>query len=323
MSETRIAKWDNIKFLMILCVVSGHTIYYYVGSSALAKSIYLFFYTFHMPVFIYLAGMLSKRAVKEKRYEAVIEYLFIYFVMKFMETFSSYLANGRVRFWEDGPAWFGLAMACFLLATMLIKDYNPRYMLAFAFLIGCLAGLDNHLGDHFVSMRICVFYPVYLAGYYTNPYDLRMLVSSRSKKLVLKISTMVFLTGCFAVSVFQGEHLYPLIKLLKGKYPYEAMGYGIYGVVYRLLCYGFWTVMIYCVIMAVTEKKRIYSWLGQRTMSTFIWHNFFIVLFMSVFHGKKLLRHFFPNYYVIASICIAVLIAIISAYFLRSAYQKK
>ena len=43
MKEARIAKWDNVKFFMILCVVTGHTLYEFIGDHTdTAKSIYLF-----------------------------------------------------------------------------------------------------------------------------------------------------------------------------------------------------------------------------------------------------------------------------------------
>lgn len=65
-SEDRTPKWDNLKFAMILCVVIGHTLYYFYSSSAIAKSLYLFLYTFHMPVFVFISGLFSKRKIQEK-----------------------------------------------------------------------------------------------------------------------------------------------------------------------------------------------------------------------------------------------------------------
>ena len=62
MSRTRVAKWDNLKFFMILCVVTGHFLGEMISGDYMGQTIYLFIYTFHMPVFIFLAGMFSKKS---------------------------------------------------------------------------------------------------------------------------------------------------------------------------------------------------------------------------------------------------------------------
>ena len=91
MTVNRVAKWDNIKFLMIFCVVLGHCLYEFfrkhTGTAVTAESVYLFIYTFHMPVFIFLTGMFSRHAVAQKRYDRVISYLLIYLFMKNRELF--------------------------------------------------------------------------------------------------------------------------------------------------------------------------------------------------------------------------------------------
>ena len=77
MYQKRIAKWDNLKLLLIFCVVVGHTIYTFHNTSLLARSLYLFLYSFHMPAFLFVAGLFSKHAVRARRYETVVEYLVI------------------------------------------------------------------------------------------------------------------------------------------------------------------------------------------------------------------------------------------------------
>lgn len=317
MDNKRISKWDNIKFFMIVCVVIGHTIYRFIGSSDLAKSIYLFIYTFHMPVFIFIAGMFSKNTIQKKRYEVVFEYLLIYVFMKFLETVGYYLAKGRIRFhffWEDGPAWFALAMAAFLVATMLFQDFDYKYMMIVTVFIGCLAGLDNHLGDHFVSMRICVFYPVFLAGYYIKSKIFELKELPKLTRSMLRLCAFLFLNGCLFLCLTRIDILYPFIKLLKGKYTYEEMGFGIEGVLIRLACYVFWIGTISAVLLVNSEKNRIYTWLGKRTMSVFIWHNLILVMLLDVFKRTAFIKKEFSNYYVWSAFCVACIIAVVTSY---------
>lgn len=273
MQQNRIAKWDNLKQFLIFCVVVGHTIYYFRNASQLAKALYLFLYSFHMPAFLFVAGLFSKRAIREKRQEKIVEYLVIYVVMKFLEALGDQWAKGTFSFhflWESGPAWFALALAVFLFVTMLLQDVNPKFLFLSAVLVGCVAGLDTHFGDHFASMRICVFYPVFLAGFYLNPEWFHMEWRTKMQRVWLRLVSILVLGGCLFLCVWHTETWYPLLKWFKGKYEYKEMGYGLEGVLIRLGCYLFWAVMICAILLLADEKRRVSTWLGQRTMSVFI-----------------------------------------------------
>ena len=60
-STKRIYKWDNLKCFLIVMVVIGHFVNQYAPISNTMKSLSLFIYSFHMPLFIFLSGLLQKR----------------------------------------------------------------------------------------------------------------------------------------------------------------------------------------------------------------------------------------------------------------------
>lgn len=53
----RIYKFDNIKFLAILLVVLGHFADGYTNDSNMFDSWFVFVYSFHAPLFIFLCGL--------------------------------------------------------------------------------------------------------------------------------------------------------------------------------------------------------------------------------------------------------------------------
>lgn len=57
----RIYKWDNLKCFLIVMVVIGHFVNQYAPISNTMKSLSLFIYSFHMPLFIFLSGLLQKK----------------------------------------------------------------------------------------------------------------------------------------------------------------------------------------------------------------------------------------------------------------------
>ena len=48
----RIALWDNLKFFLVTCVVIGHFADRFTDASNIYDSIFLFIYSFHIPLFI-------------------------------------------------------------------------------------------------------------------------------------------------------------------------------------------------------------------------------------------------------------------------------
>ena len=335
MAANRVAKWDNTKFLMIVCVVLGHCLYEFMDKhTGTAKSVYLFIYTFHMPVFIFLTGLFARHMVVQRRYDRVINYLLIYLFMKFLEYFGrcmtsktrredffslSYLREirdgltqpkkGFHLFWEDGPAWFALAVAVFILVTILIQDVDRRLVLTAAIILGCLAGLDNHLGNHFASMRICTFYPVFLWGYYVDNRWFEL-----TGRILIRILSALFLAVTLIFCLKFGPNLYGKVDFLKGKCDYMALGLGVNGMVYRLFCYGLWLILITAIISICPRRNYFWTWLGTRTMSVFIWHKFVLIILLRLFCLKYTIKHEMPHSYMIAACSIAVIVTVLTSY---------
>ena len=94
----RIEKWDILKFGLILFVVLGHIADGYTGDSEVMRSLYLFIYVFHMPLFIFISGLFSKRTVDELPAGKIIGYLLIYLFSKILYGLYCIIDSGRFRF---------------------------------------------------------------------------------------------------------------------------------------------------------------------------------------------------------------------------------
>ena len=55
--KEHIALWDNLKFILILLVVVGHLADTFTGESESFRALYLFIYSFHMPLFFFISGL--------------------------------------------------------------------------------------------------------------------------------------------------------------------------------------------------------------------------------------------------------------------------
>lgn len=66
---------DNAKYLMILLVVFGHLIEPLINDSVMIKALYMSIYSYHMPVFVILAGMMTKTSAASDVRKIVVSIL--------------------------------------------------------------------------------------------------------------------------------------------------------------------------------------------------------------------------------------------------------
>lgn len=312
-TRSRDVKWDNIKFILITCVVTGHMLYLFLDDSMVAKGIYLWIYSFHMPAFLFVSGMFSKHAVEEKNRKRIIDYLGIYLLMKMMQSFANYFVSGKVVFrffWEAGPGWYAFAMAVYIFVSSVLMDLkstDQRKIFFLSVLAGCMAGYDNHLGDHFASARIITFYPFFLLGLYLEPEKLK-----RTMKKPVRVLCGVLLAITFIIMVWYTDKLYWLLKLFKGKYSYSQAGVnGLQGPIYRLILYAGMFLMAYSVCVVISSKKKWYSEVGKNTLPIFIFHPVAIIILMNILQGKRWLYTFYPVHYVMAAILLSWILVIL------------
>ena len=162
MGRERVAIWDNLKFLLIAFVVIGHFTEAHLEVD-FYKSVFLFIYSFHMPLFIFISGLFHNN---EKVVKNISKYLALYIIMKIAYFLIKLIFHQKASFSlleESGIPWFMFALAMFSLLTYLFRTINSKFLLIMAIVIACFAGYDTTIGDQFVLSRIIVFYPFYLA----------------------------------------------------------------------------------------------------------------------------------------------------------------
>lgn len=309
--KIRIAKWDNVKLLLIICVVVGHMMNTHVGASVPAQKLYYFIYLFHMPAFVLVSGLLSKGAVRRKDYSRAFSFLLLYFLIKFL-TFGVRLAvtekSTFAFFTETGVAWYAFAVFVYYLATMFLRRFDRRYVLVLSVVLGCMAGYGNDIDNTLVLSRIFVFYPFFLIGYYLEPQ--RILAVTR--KPLVKLAAAVVVLAAILICAGYGDQLYWSINFLKGKNPFadfEAMGRA--GALYRLLHYVVSTVLSLSVIALIPERRFFFSFIGQRTLGIYALHWPCVDIFYKGLGGKTWLKSVWPEHYLLPAIVLGILLTLI------------
>ena len=290
--EKRIFLFDNLKFFLILTVVIGHFIAYITKSSHMMSGLFLFIYSFHMPFFIYLAGLFhSNHNIKNR----CVSFIAIGFSMKILfalcrivflhKAFFSLLA-------DPGVPWFMFAMAMFIATSYFLRDFNTSNLFILFTLLACFSGYDKSLGDYLYLSRFIVFYPFYLLGQMTNKEK----VLSITQRPVLKIIGAICIIGWGILCMTQTGHLSFLLTLFTGKHSFASNEiFAFYGPIYRALCMAITIIAGFCLMCIFPNKKLPFiTKAGSRTLQVFFWHYPFIY-FLTGIHADKLLSDSAPG----------------------------
>lgn len=270
----RVYAYDNLKFLLILFVIWGHLVTAYTGQYHLFKSLFVFIYTFHMPAFLFIGGLFSKKTLIDGNYVRTKVYFFLtlYVLLKFL-IYLVLLLYGKTEFHlltEDGVPWYLLVMAeCFIL-TYLTRKVNRRLLLVLSIVLACVAGYIPSLGDFLCLSRLIAFYPFFLAGISMDPAKLLKV----SEKPVFRIGSFIVLLVLAYTALFQTKYLSGLLPLLTGRHPFCDIDerFAAYGGILRLCCYIGSGTLIFCWISIIPRRKCFLSEMGKRTIQPYFLH---------------------------------------------------
>lgn len=272
--KERIYKFDNIKFLTIVLVVVGHVIEPYVDKSDMFKSLFVFIYSFHMPLFIFISGLLQKRYsdTNKLKINKIAFFVVLGFALKFINAFSKYLAGKSfsVNFFGGSSIdWYMFVMAMFMVTAYLLRKVHPAIVLSVVFIAGCTSGYFNFIDDTLYLSRFIVFLPVYMLGYYMTPE----LLIKIEKNLVVKLLSGVAMLTFFVLSFRCLDVVYKLRKLFTGKNPFDSIPIDGCGFEHRLLCYAISLTLCMAVFCFIPNIKMPFvSKMGANTLAVYIFH---------------------------------------------------
>jgi len=306
----RVFFWDNLKLLLIILVVVGHSVDFYTHDSLMMRDIYLFIYTFHMPLFIFVSGYFSKSVVDGRHLslEKVFSFLTLFFLMKLcFFVLSKYIfGNSGTDFkylTEAGVPWYLFAMSVWLCLTYIVKDVKPVSVVIFSIIIGTIVGYYKVVSvkDLFSLIRIVVFFPYFIVGYYFDKNNLIKIL----KCSWLKWVSLISLAGIMIIILLYGDNVYFFRAFFTGRNSYESLNRPIHGGIYRVLSYGLSTIVSLAIIYLIPKGKTFVTKYGTRTLQVYFLHH----LVLSAYHYYKLndyVIEMFPNSWEIVYICLAI-----------------
>lgn len=318
----RIFVFDNIKALLIVLVVIGHAADYYTKDSEAMRIFFVYTYLFHMPLFIFIAGLFSKSAILKDTFklEKVANFLILYFILKVLYYFTLNIWFGNENYsfnllTENGVPWFMFAMAAWLCIARAVRKIPYWITLLTSLLISLAIGYTE-AGDFLVLSRIFVFLPFFLLGLYIKP---KALVEELQSKTLKIVSIGILLTIALVI-ITQIERIYTFRNILSGRNSYDKVR-GLKtvtdelfaaGAFLRLFVFLITVSMCIAILALMTHKRTWFTVLGERSIAIYFFHRF--LLFIYHHYGlNEQLEKVFPNawlsIYLFTFFVVAILLA--------------
>ena len=275
MSEIRKRNYlvDNLKVVLIFFVVFGHVIEFYIKDNYILRTLYIYVYIFHMPLFIYISGYLSKNFYKMKR-KAIRNLLIPYIIFNMIWYTAVYIGTNRVMFSLISPGWtLWYLLSLFFWRISLKYLVKVKHILIISFIVGAIVGIFPNIGNALSISRTIVFLPFFLLGYHTKEDDLFKI--SDFNKTLSRVGVVAFL---FLAIYIVETNLFDY-KFLYYSYSFSDLGVSLLkGIILRFMLYLSSIIFNICVISLVPNKKLFYSSLGKATMNIYVFHIYLVML---------------------------------------------
>jgi fucose 4-O-acetylase-like acetyltransferase len=203
--RARIPHLDNAKLALIALVVLGHMLEPLLGRSATADATYRALYLFHMPAFVFLAGITSRPRIDR---HGVLGLLLPLLVFQVLYAVPLSLLTGHAVTRPLQPywvLWFLLSLLCWRLALpLLCRARHPLALsVALALAFGYLP-IDRAL----CLSRTFVFLPFFVAGHLYGASFLEKLAGSPHWLPILAAAALGLLGTASAALVTDVRWLY-------------------------------------------------------------------------------------------------------------------
>lgn len=276
-SKSRNAYWDNVKFFTILSVVVFHFLFGIIDEEPLARAIYVFIYSFHMPTFLFVSGLFLKYDKNHGlRIDKVVFYIALAYIFKFL-IWAEESALGNATEWHwvstSNIPWYLIVTAEYIVFVYIIRKISPKIVFPVSVIISLVAGYVGFIGDQFCISKFIVFFPFFYAGYCLTPQKAENFIKNKK----VKIFAISFFIVFGIISLIFTDEVSVLRSFFSARISYEYAGYPVFGIFLRILQYVISSIMIvgWCSLIG-KKQMRFFTKAGSKTLSVYFWHYFLV-----------------------------------------------
>jgi fucose 4-O-acetylase-like acetyltransferase len=268
----------NTRFLLITSVFLGNIIEPLIWRFEGIKALYLWIFTFHMPLFVFVTGYFARTSLNGQKGKKTLQLIALQYII-FQTLYSImdvtvFQVPGVTHsfFMPYLLCWFLMAHIIWRLMLIFFRHLKIWHPVLTAVGLAVLAGYGNFDGAFLSVTRALVFLPFFIIGYYFEYERFRQFLSGYRRVIAGAASAALFL-----VLLAYAGHIHP--RWLVGSLNYIQMGHPEwYAGFYRLSLYALQLVASIGLLAWVPRREFIMTDWGKRTLYVFLLHGFIIRL---------------------------------------------
>ncbi|PWX21785.1 acyltransferase family protein [Clostridium perfringens] len=279
---------DNSKGLLIFLVVLGHSLEFIRKDYEVARLLYVFIYEFHMPVFVFISGYLSKNVEKGRR-NAVRNFLTPFLLFNIIWNlitlvgplflrgeFTELPSEQAFSFFTPGWAlWYIFAM--FLWKILLPDLLKFKNIFILSVIAGISVKLSGEFGSYMALSRTITFAPFFLAGYYSSEEKLKRFRKFTRFNILNKVPSILILIIGVLIALIFVNYSNIADEFFWADRSYSNFNIEIFtGILLYIAVYIIGFAFVYVFINLMPENQTFLSKIGKNTLSVYFLHTYFI-----------------------------------------------
>ena len=323
---TRIALWDNARWLLLVLVVWGHLLNDLPHGSSLQKWVALVIYTFHIPALIFTSGYFASTDPR-KIARGVVRLLLTWLIFEAIWALVRLLVMGEPlsRSFLVIPGWtlwYLVTLATLMLLLPVIA--MTRWPLAISVLISLGAGLLPSIGPQFSAARTAYLLPFFVLGWICRTRG------TLNRAWFLAPSWKLRLTAAAAVVAYGSVTWWAAAPLEQHGARTWAAGYLSYAALLGDSTSPFWGLLVRAVLLVaaavlslaflliVSRRPSIVTVWGARTLYIYLLHTFVLRLILGAAWFEELSRSHRLTVAVTALLAVAIAVVLATAPVVRA-----
>ncbi|MGY3211557.1 acyltransferase family protein [Mucilaginibacter sp. HD30] len=263
---------DNLKAFLIITVVVGHFIEPYIHQAAYFKVIFICIYSFHMPLFVFVSGYLSKSASLNAS-KTLTSTLIPYILFCLLWRLKDFVHSGVLNVDILSPSfhlWYLLSLFFWKIILPVLRIV--KHYIIISFIISLTAGFSHVIGDTLSLSRTMALLPFFILG---TVCQASTLYSIHKQKYLAFFGLLLL-----SVIIYISSHFDFSLNILFWMDPYHRIGYsnGAGFLLRATLMASALLIGVSIVVLTPSVSTRFTS-LGSRTLTVYIFHGFLVASF--------------------------------------------
>ncbi|MGZ9584812.1 acyltransferase family protein [Paenibacillus marinisediminis] len=268
----------NLRFLLIVTVFVSNAIEPLIYRIPEMKAIFLWIYTFHMPLFVGVTGYFARRSLtgpagNRVLIQIALQYIIFQSIYSFFDYTLFQVPGTKHSFFVPFLLlWFLVGHVIWRLLMRLFIHWKVRYPVLLSIVLGILVGFIPVSGTWLALSKTFVYFPFFIIGYSWNFNWFRSHMHVWKRLTGAAISALL-LVGMF----YAAPYMEP--SWLMNSMTFRELGWlssDLHPIVYRLCIYGIEFIAAAAFLAWVPQRTCAVTDLGKRTLYVFLIHGFIV-----------------------------------------------